>query len=195
MVIIGYQGIGKSTTSKHLDNCIDLESSNFWIETEEGREKCKQWESVYAKIALDLSSQGNIVFVSSHASVRKAIYKYNIGYKEDVVVVYPDQSIREEWLKRLKARYKKDPSTKNESAYNFAKDNYDESIQGLIDDADLYNFKKACIYDIDYDLKEIIDTVEDLIFSEYVLKEINDLPKVDFKPDNNLYLEAAVGEV
>ena len=29
MIIVGYQGIGKSTLCQHRENCIDLESSCF----------------------------------------------------------------------------------------------------------------------------------------------------------------------
>lgn len=34
MIIIGYQGIGKSTLAKNSLKYIDLESGNFWINGE-----------------------------------------------------------------------------------------------------------------------------------------------------------------
>ena len=32
MIVIGYQGIGKSTYSNKDITCIDLESGNFWVD-------------------------------------------------------------------------------------------------------------------------------------------------------------------
>ena len=36
MIIIGYQGVGKSTLANKDDKFIDLESSSFWVKGENG---------------------------------------------------------------------------------------------------------------------------------------------------------------
>jgi hypothetical protein len=190
MVVIGYQGIGKSSTAKHLDNCIDLESSNFWITDESGdRHRCSDWEAAYANLALDLSSQGNIVFVSSHQKVRVELYKRNIKLNQDIIMIYPSEILKDDWLVRLKDRYEKDPSKKNEAAYLNAVDRFSDNIREMIDDADLYGFRKVAIENIPYNLKNVIDLVEDELFTDYVMEEINSLPKLDFEPDDKLLLE------
>ena len=81
MIIIGYQGIGKSTLANKNINYIDLESSNFFID---GKRQ-ENWFIIYCNIANHLSEQGKNVFVSSHEVVRESL-KYS---KEKVVVVYP----------------------------------------------------------------------------------------------------------
>ena len=66
MIIIGYQGIGKSTLA-NIDNAyIDLESSNFWHKGE----RYDNWYIYYGKIAESLSRQNYNVFTSSHREVR-----------------------------------------------------------------------------------------------------------------------------
>ena len=69
LIIIGYQGIGKSTAAKHIPNSIDLESSLFKIDNK----RHEDWYMVYAKIAVNLARQGYIVFTSSHKKVVKEI--------------------------------------------------------------------------------------------------------------------------
>ena len=66
MIIIGYQGIGKSTLANCNLNYVDLESSNFYIDGK----RADDWYKPYCKIAEHLSQQGYYVFVSSHKVVR-----------------------------------------------------------------------------------------------------------------------------
>lgn len=66
MIIIGYQGIGKSSLVKEDKQFIDLESSNFKI----GGKRPDGWEQMYCETALDLSRQGHVVFTASHKCIR-----------------------------------------------------------------------------------------------------------------------------
>ena len=46
MIVIGYQGIGKSTYSNKDITCIDLESGNFWVDGV----RLDDWYKVYNMI-------------------------------------------------------------------------------------------------------------------------------------------------
>ena len=95
MIVIGYPCIGKSTYAVgHPYRAIDLESSNFV--------KDDNWIESYCNVAIDLSRQGHVVFVSSHDAVRKQLLKSDYEY---VFVIYPALDIKEEWLERLHERY------------------------------------------------------------------------------------------
>ena len=67
MIVIGYQGIGKSTLANKDLRFIDLESGNFWVDGK----RADDWYKPYCQIAEHLSRQGYIVFTSSHEVVRK----------------------------------------------------------------------------------------------------------------------------
>lgn len=59
MIIVGYQGIGKSSLAGRDKKFIDLESGNFWIDGK----RADDWYKPYCKIAEHLSQQGYYVFV------------------------------------------------------------------------------------------------------------------------------------
>lgn len=96
MIIVGYQGIGKSTLAGK-DGFIDLESGNFWVDGI----RPENWYKMYVKIAVHLSQQGYTVFTASHKVVRDELKRYN----EKVVVCYPSLKLKEEWIKKLEERY------------------------------------------------------------------------------------------
>ena len=87
MIIIGYQGIGKSSLAGPHLGYIDLESSNFKVDGM----KIEGWQKIYCNIAKHLSNQGFKVFLSSHEVVRRELE----GCNEDVVIVYPDISLKD----------------------------------------------------------------------------------------------------
>ena len=66
LVIIGYQGIGKSSLAG-WNKCIDLESGNFFV----GNKRADDWYIPYCQTALNIANQGYTVFVSSHKEVRE----------------------------------------------------------------------------------------------------------------------------
>ena len=120
-IYICYQGVGKSSTVNECDFFIDLESSNFKD----------------VNIAFDLASQGYSVFVSSHDVVRRQISYMKEKYYPNVrvAIVYPTIDIKDEWIERLKKRYKENPTEKNKLAYLNAKDRFDENIVEMERDA------------------------------------------------------------
>ena len=90
MIIIGYQGVGKSTLANKDDKFIDLESSSFWVKGENGEiVRSINWYEIYVNIAENLSKQGYVVFVSSHEVVRDQLQQS----KERVFALYPDISL------------------------------------------------------------------------------------------------------
>lgn len=147
MIIIGYQGIGKSTLANKNINYIDLESSNFFID---GKRQ-ENWFIIYCNIANHLSEQGKNVFVSSHEVVRESL-KYS---KEKVVVVYPSLKLKEQWLEKLQERYNITQLEKDYKALMNAKDRYEENIKELQNN----DFTKIEIKDINYDLEKTLQGV------------------------------------
>lgn len=140
MIIIGYQGIGKSTLSKMTNNCIDLESGNFWVDGK----RSDDWYKVYCNIAEHLSQQGYIVFTSSHEVVRKQLENSN----ELVCVAYPHIDLKDIWIKKLKIRYEDTGLDKDYKAYMNAVDRYEENIKELSETP----FKKIVIQRMNYNL-------------------------------------------
>lgn len=143
MIISGYQGIGKSTLAGK-ENCIDLESSNFWVNSR----RSESWYKIYCKIANDLSKQGYIVFVSSHEIVRKELEKS----KEKVLVIIPSLALKDEWINKLEERYHSSKNNKNKKALDAAKVMYSNSILEIMNG----NLPYYVINNMDYNLLEII---------------------------------------
>lgn len=144
MIYVGYQGIGKSTICQNIDKCVDLESSNFYVDGERN----ENWHKIYVSIAEHLSNQGKIVFVSSHKAVREEMAKLGIPFK----VIYPSLELKGEWIKKLSDRYHLDMTEKNYKALKFAVVNYDESISDLSNEEN-----KIVIDDINYELEKLIE--------------------------------------
>ena len=159
MIIIGYQGIGKSTLSKNQFNIfIDLESSNFFFEKNGMLIRDPNWYIPYCKIANHLSEQGFIVFVSSHKVVRDELKKS----KRKVVAIYPALELKDQWIKKLRNRYNETGLEKDYKALANAEDRYEENIKEIIDDVE----DSLVINDINYDLEDIIQ----VYFAEQILK-------------------------
>ena len=148
MIISGYQGIGKSTLSAISDRVIDLESGSFWVDGK----RSDDWYKVYCQIAVHLSMQGYIVFVSSHKLVRDELYeKYdNI---ESICVIYPYINLKEKWIEKLEKRYEETKFDKDLKALEYAKEHYKENIAEIMQGGLSY-------YEInstDYKLSEIVE--------------------------------------
>lgn len=158
MIVIGYQGIGKSTLAGRNNRFIDLESGNFWVDGK----RADDWYIPYCQIANHLSEQGYTVFTSSHEVVRKELEKS----KENVYVVYPALGLKDEWIYKLKTRYEKTGLTKDFKALKNAEDRYDENITELMNS----NLKTFEIKNIGYNLKDIVDHLR---FEEFD-KEVED---------------------
>ena len=147
MIVIGYQGIGKSSLAGK-NNCIDLESGNFWVDGK----RADDWYKPYCQIANHLSEQGYTVFVSSHEVVRRELEKS----KEPVYVIFPAINLKDEWIKKLEDRYNNTKLDKDYRALMNAKDRYKENITELMRG----NLKFYEITRINYQLESIIDYLE-----------------------------------
>ena len=148
MIVIGYQGIGKSTLAGQ-NNCIDLESGNFWIDGKRDEE----WYKPYCQIALHLHRQGYIVFTASHEVVRN--YFKEIATQEDklsMFVCYPEQSLKIAWVHKLKLRYDETGLEKDFKAWRNADLWYDKGIYDL----EHSGFKKIPLETMQYNLLEEI---------------------------------------
>ena len=142
MIYVGYQGIGKSSISGK-NNCIDLESGNFWV----NGERINDWYKIYVNIAEHLSNQGYKVFMSSHKVVREELNKRKIEFK----VIMPSIFLKEQWIKRLQQRYDKSQLEKDYKALMNAKECYEENIEDLLQENHIIQ-----IQDINYDLNDLI---------------------------------------
>jgi hypothetical protein len=149
MIIVGYQGIGKSTLAGS-NNCIDLESGNFWVDGK----RADDWYKPYCQIANHLSEQGYTVFTSSHEVVRKELEKS----KEKVFVVFPAINLKDGWINKLRERYEATGLGKDFKALANAEDRYKENISELM----MGNLKFYEITDMNYDLKQIIDVLKQM---------------------------------
>lgn len=150
MIVIGYQGIGKSTLSKSSNEYIDLESGNFWVDGK----RADDWYKPYCNIAIDLSSQGYIVFVSSHEAVRKCFLE-NGDLNEQVVTVVPDLKLKEQWIEKLWQRFNNSKLEKDYKAYMNALGRYDENIYEVNQDGSALD-GAIVLKSMDYDLDAIL---------------------------------------
>lgn len=148
IIIIGYQGIGKSSCAGK-ENCIDLESGNFWI----GDERHEDWYIPYCQIAMHLANQGYTVFTSSH----KYVYRYfksvpflpNVG---KAVIICPQKRFRKEWINRLQERFSRTALYKDFKALKNAEERFDENILELVRSG-LPVYQPAAM---DYDLMDYV---------------------------------------
>ena len=145
MIIIGYQGIGKSTLAKDSLKYIDLESGNFWI----NGERDEQWYKPYCNIANHLSAQGYTVFTSSHKEVRDELKNSS----EVVKIAFPALELKTDWLIRLTNRYNESMLEKDYKALINASLYYEDNIEDLMNEP----FDKIIINNIDYNLEELIE--------------------------------------
>ena len=143
MIVIGYQGIGKSTLAGRNNRFIDLESGNFWVDGK----RADDWYKPYCNIAEHLSQQGYIVFTSSHEVVRKQLENSD----EVVAVVCPSVELKNEWILKLEKRYKESGLEKDYKALMNAKDRYEENIKELSESN--HRYCKVAITKMDYDLE------------------------------------------
>lgn len=146
MIIIGYQGIGKSALGGE-NGFIDLESSNF--NKPDGSEtKILNWHVPYCNVANDLSSQGYNVFVSCHKQVRDYLKKS----KEKVVLVFPALELEKGWFEKLKERYNKTHLSKDRAALTRTFNCYSQDITDLMNE----EYEKIVIESMEYSLKQLL---------------------------------------
>lgn len=145
-VVVGYQGIGKSTLAFHNIQVIDLESSNFFVDgVRQG-----DWFKAYCNIARDLCRQGYIVCISSHKEIREELAKKPAANQ---VIVFPALSLKDDWIKKLRYRYEQCDSSKNFKALRNAEKNYEQNIMDLMTQD---GFEHIAIQDMNYDLANLL---------------------------------------
>lgn len=159
MIVIGYQGIGKSTICKDNPRYIDFESSALKM----FGQRMPNWELPYCQMAIWLSKQGYVVFTSSHKEVRKMLK----GCGEYCIAIVPALELEEEWCTKLKSRYEESGLEKDNLAFLNAQDRYRENITEIIKDIP----NTFLIDNMDYNLKQIVDKCknEEVIRNEYEL--------------------------
>lgn len=98
-VVAGFPGVGKSVLFKNSNlNVLDSDSSKFlWIEPGVRHPDFPQNYINHIKVNIGVA---DIILVSSHDVVRKALAESGIEY----YLVYPDISLKEEYLNRYRQR-------------------------------------------------------------------------------------------
>lgn len=99
IVISGFPAVGKSYLfkNKKLD-VLDSDSSKFsWIKK---GERNPDFPNNYIKHIKENIGKVDVILVSSHKDVRDALVANDI----DFILVYPDKSLKEEYLKRYEER-------------------------------------------------------------------------------------------
>lgn len=149
MIIFGYPGIGKTTLAiKEGNDFIDLESSLFKSNTTD-----MYWYKTYGLVAESLSEQGFTVLVSTHPEV--------INFLEDCLtdkmIIYPDLSLKDKWIKKLEKRKDMSFAYKNKMAYLHVKEHFTNDISALEKYIDRHkNIRGLIISNMNYDLESLI---------------------------------------
>lgn len=168
MIITGYQGIGKSTLAKRREDVIDLESSCFWKNDENGnRTRPADWYIYYCQMAEHLSKQGYMVFVSCHPEVREYISNHGT---ESFCLICPHPSLKDAWINRLRERYHSTGLEKDFRALDHAEKFFDQDIDRLMcecsNNSDWYS-EAIFLKSINYDLEEMVEYLENRVEAKY----------------------------
>lgn len=151
MIILGYPGVGKSTLAKLRPEIVDLESSKF----RKSSDSEPDWE-LYCKVADNLSSQGKIVFVSTHDTVQQYIGNCS---DEPSCAILPVKELQEQWIDKLCVRWDRSidnhEEAKNARAYNYVKEHFSESISNFLS----HVIPVFWIKTMDYALTSIVDQI------------------------------------
>ena len=183
MIVIGYQGIGKSTLATKSLRYIDLESSSFWFDDPETKQRVRHgnWYEVYCNVAEDLSRQGYTVFVSSHQPVRERLSRSD----EYVITCVPSLDLKDKWIEKLRLRYENSGLEKDYKAYMNAIDGFTENVTEIMRSG----FDVLEIKDMNYDLKKLLEVCEKggrRLTIEEVKQHIDNLKNWDnYKPFHN----------
>lgn len=126
-VISAFPACGKTYVYENNKDLaiLDSDSSEFsWVKDNEGnntKERNPYFPQNYIDHINENLGKVDIIFVSSHDIVRKALYDNTIYY----TLVYPDKSLKDEWIQRFKDR------GNNEGFINFISANWDSFIDDI----------------------------------------------------------------
>ena len=157
LIIVGYQGIGKSTVAKNVDGFIDFESSCFFVDGK----RSEDWYIAYCQCAINIADQGYTVFVSSHKAVRDYLSSLPLPKDVSIVTISPDISLKDDWILKLDTRYKATGLDKDFKAFANANVSYDSNVKDIQESS---GFTHVIITNIKYDLQDIISTLEKVLF-------------------------------
>lgn len=128
-IISAFPGCGKTYCFKNKQDCfkriLDSDSSHFsWIKDENGNNtkvRNPEFPDNYIKYIKDNIGKAEIIFVSSHEIVRKALEENNIEY----TLIYPSIEQKEEWIRRFKNR------NDNKQFIDFISNNWEKFINEM----------------------------------------------------------------
>lgn len=130
MIVSAFAGVGKTTLAQeYKDDVIDLESSNFkWLNNENtesskgtNRVQNPRYPINYLEAIKSANSKYKIVLVSQHEILRKCLDAVKLDY----VLVYPDKSLKDEYIERYRAR------GNNDGFINLISNKWDSWIHNL----------------------------------------------------------------
>ena len=103
MIISGFPGVGKTYCWQNKGRVLDSDSSSFsWLEEGVRHPDFPQnyIDDIKEKIALGEIFGFDLIFVSSHAVVRKALVDNGLPF----VLVYPEAGLKQEYMERFRLR-------------------------------------------------------------------------------------------
>lgn len=108
-----------------FNGVLDSDSSNFsWVKDSEGnntKERNPEFPQNYIKHIKENIGKVEVIFVSSHDIVRKALEEAKIEY----TLIYPDKLQKEEWERRFKER------GNDEGFINFISNNWEKFLDEI----------------------------------------------------------------
>lgn len=157
-VISAFPACGKSYVFKHKQDCfrgiLDSDSSEFsWVKDGNGNnttERNPDFPNNYIQHIKDSLGKVEIIFVSSHDVVRKSLEENNINY----TLVYPDKSMKDEWMRRFKDR------GNNEKFIEFIGANFDKFIDEMEEETFPQKIKLPYMYHEYLDVSVLINIMD-----------------------------------
>lgn len=103
-IIAGFPGVGKTNFYSDTRHCIayDSDSTSYsWITDEDGNKvRNPEFPQNYIEHIKHILDVADYIFVSTHDVVRQALQEEGLRY----ILVYPDRSEKEKYLRRYKQR-------------------------------------------------------------------------------------------
>ena len=101
-IISAFPACGKTYCSENKQNLfngiLDSDSSNFsWVKENGKRKRNPNFPKNYIEHIKENIEEVEIIFISSHNIVRKALEDNNIEY----YLIYPDINLKNEWVERF----------------------------------------------------------------------------------------------
>ncbi|WP_304393266.1 hypothetical protein [uncultured Clostridium sp.] len=131
MIVSAFAGVGKTTLAKKYNkDVIDLESGNFkWLENgnteatkgDNKRTQNPRYPINYLEAIKKANSEYKVVLISQHEVIRKCLDAVKLDY----TVVYPDISMKQEFIERYQKR------GNNEKFINLIISNWEKWISDL----------------------------------------------------------------